>query len=1122
MGATSKTFRIFVSSTFSDLKAERNALQERVFPKLRELCMQHGCRFQAIDLRWGVSQEASLDQQTMNICLQELKRCQKVTPRPNFIVLLGDRYGWRPLPPQIEASEFEEILRKVSPKDEELLLWEEAQPEEKKGWYQKDENAVPAEYCLQPRKVVVPDDASDEERQAARETEAREWEQTESRLRLILLRAIDELEWAEDDPRRVKYEASATHLAILEGAMSVPDAAEHVFGFFREIGNVDDVVTDAGQAEAAKDFLDLGKNQHLDGEARGRLETLKQQLHARLPNNIFKYEATWTGSGIRTDHLDKLCEDVYDSLSRVIVQEASALEEADPLEKETKDQESFGKERAKFFVGRVGILQTIRDYLRSGDAHPLVMSGVSGSGKTALMARVAREAKKWCPGADVIFRFIGATPSSSDGRSLLENLCRQISRRYEADESELPTEYRKLVEEFPKRLGLATEKKPLILFLDALDQLSDADNARHLTWLPGKLPDNVRLVVSTLPGGCLEVLERKVPPECFVGLKPMSAAEGEDLLGFWLRDVKRKLQPHQREGVLEKFERCGLPLYLKLAFEEARRWKSYNDRQSTSLSPDIPGIIRDLFDVLSDEANHGAMMVSRSLGNLAAARHGLTEDEILDVLSRDGEVMGDFKRRSPKSPDVQTLPVIVWSRLYFDLEPYLAERSADGTSLLTFYHRQLLEAVEGTFLAEEARRDRHRGLAKYFADQPLQIGREDKKRSNLRKVSEQPHQQTHGEMWGELETTLTDLRFSETKCAAGMTYDLVRDYHAALDSLPEAQEEKRKEQEHEERVRRYTEEIVAYARDWNDARKRHAEDPETYPMPKPEDIPFPEIIPSVRLWTDEDIGKDRERIINNPTRLDRIRAFSQFLTGGGHMLTEYGSHPGFCLKQAYNCRTSGPVAQSAERLVELQRKDPLLLRILSKLPEYNPHPALLQTIEGRSWWVRSVSVTPDGKRAVSGGDRTVRVWDLEGGECIAIWSAASDVASLSQITAEGRVACGTGNGEVILLKLQNMSFDTPLVTGVRVWLFSTCGQGGRWERSVKAVCPWCGNRFPVTEEILNVIRVLTRGANLKDNQSPCLELPREAWDEPRLLSECPLCHKPLKFNPFIVDNRDRY
>ena len=70
MAQTSNTFRIFVSSTFSDLHAERNALQSQVFPRLRELCLQNGCRFQAIDLRWGVSAEAGRDQKTMKICRQ--------------------------------------------------------------------------------------------------------------------------------------------------------------------------------------------------------------------------------------------------------------------------------------------------------------------------------------------------------------------------------------------------------------------------------------------------------------------------------------------------------------------------------------------------------------------------------------------------------------------------------------------------------------------------------------------------------------------------------------------------------------------------------------------------------------------------------------------------------------------------------------------------------------------------------------------------------------------------------------------------------------------------------------------------------------------------------------------
>jgi NACHT domain- and WD repeat-containing protein len=71
--------------------------------------LRHGARFQAIDLRWGVSDEASKDQQTMKICLGELARCQKMTPRPNFILLLADRYGWCPLPTEIVAQEFELI-----------------------------------------------------------------------------------------------------------------------------------------------------------------------------------------------------------------------------------------------------------------------------------------------------------------------------------------------------------------------------------------------------------------------------------------------------------------------------------------------------------------------------------------------------------------------------------------------------------------------------------------------------------------------------------------------------------------------------------------------------------------------------------------------------------------------------------------------------------------------------------------------------------------------------------------------------------------------------------------------------------------------------------------------------
>ena len=77
--------RLFVSSTFSDIKHERNALQERVFPNLERLCEQNGFQFQVIDLRWGVPTEAGLDHRTMRICFEELRRAQEISPQPNFL-----------------------------------------------------------------------------------------------------------------------------------------------------------------------------------------------------------------------------------------------------------------------------------------------------------------------------------------------------------------------------------------------------------------------------------------------------------------------------------------------------------------------------------------------------------------------------------------------------------------------------------------------------------------------------------------------------------------------------------------------------------------------------------------------------------------------------------------------------------------------------------------------------------------------------------------------------------------------------------------------------------------------------------------------------------------------------
>ena len=739
MAQSSRTFRVFVSSTFSDLKGERNALQEKVFPRLRDLATAHGCRFQAIDLRWGVSEEAALDQQTMKICLGEIERCQKTSPRPNFIVLLGDRYGWQPIPSEIPADEFEQIIPLVTKEEKKLLA----------QWYLRDDNAVPPVYLLQPTTGEF--------------IEYENWERIEVKLRRTFQSVIKKISLS--PKAALKYTASATEQEIVAGALNIPDASEHVFCFLRGIQGLPDDSKAAAFCETAP-------------EATQKQTALKKRLRKQLLGNFHEYTAQWQEGGPSQGHLDQLCKDVYAELSKVILAETGKLEKVDPLDAEIAAHEIFGKDRARIFIGRADILKAIKKYITANDSHPLAIWGASGSGKSALMAKAVEQASE--NKKEIIYRFIGATPESSNGRALLESLCKQISRRYGADESTIPAEYKDLVQEFPKRLALATPDKPFVLFLDALDQLSDTDNARNLAWLPRELPPNVHLIVSTIPGECLQALENKLPAEQRVEVQPMSVNDGQAILGEWLKEANRKLQNNQVEYLLAKFKKCGLPLYLKLEFEEARLWKSYDPLPP--MGDDIPGILRDLFARLSQESNHGGILVSRSLGYLAAAKNGLSEDELLDVLSLDAEVLKNFHDRSPKSPDVKRLPIVVWSRLYFDLEPYLTERSVDGTFLLAFYHRQMGEAVTGEYLSSGDKSKRHQILAQYFGEMPITIDSGGKKAPNLRKLSEQPFQETYGGMGGELVNTLTNYSFLEIKIYEFGIQSLIDDYVPIFES----------------------------------------------------------------------------------------------------------------------------------------------------------------------------------------------------------------------------------------------------------------------------------------------------------------------------------------------------
>ena len=893
MTQSTRTFRVFVSSTFSDLKAERNALQERVFPRLRALCQQHGARFQPIDLRWGVSEEASLDQQAMAICLGEIARCQQTSPRPNFIILLGDRYGWCPPPSHIPHTEFLEILGMLKNQDDQELLDQ---------WYQLDENAIPPEYRLKPRLKGSPYEAYDN------------WQPVEARLQAILAQAALDLGFS--PARLLSYTASATEQEIASGALMVKNALEHVFGFFRNLdglpmdfnaqafrtmvqkrlinnfpsglsstsqGLVSQILGNPAYSSAkefaaaikhalketpkatpdadvlgfvrqmlvdftAKDFQNLDEEDWtVDDKAHKQQRDLKARLQGYIPHNIRSYSARWTGDAtsgetISTEHIDQLCADVYDALSSIILdeiehphsitaeEETVHIQPSAALDAEGHAHHKFAEDHLRIFVGRQDILAKITSYFSTGGRRCLTIVGAGGTGKSTLIARAIQEAQKAYPQAEILYRFIGVTPGSSDGRSLLDSLCHELSRRYGADTANIPTDYRDLVPELGKRMALATVEKPLILFLDSLDQLSNSQNARSLIWLPAELPEHVYVITTTRPEDTLKAMQSKQSLELELG--GLTRREGEDLLSQWLSGVHRTLKPTQFQQVMDKFE-CraappdselspGNPLYLKLAFEEARLWAS--DSPLEELAFGVKGIIeKNMIDRMKHEGNHGEAMLSRTLGYLAASRFGLAEDELVDLLSRDlqvyewffkmsyhlpsdllqsaikyrrglqggadkqeGEATKEEERaalvwlkeiRNPPEqvsqflkevlpkPDGPRLPIVLWSRLSFDLAPYLTERMVDGSSLLNFYHRELGDVSTAVFLGDRKDIVYHARLADYFRAKADPQGDGTWTGNYIHGLSELPYHLTQAELYEEVFQTLTDFKFLEHKAA---------------------------------------------------------------------------------------------------------------------------------------------------------------------------------------------------------------------------------------------------------------------------------------------------------------------------------------------------------------------
>ncbi|NLT44883.1 MAG: DUF4062 domain-containing protein, partial [Thermotogaceae bacterium] len=637
-----KVFRVFVSSTFLDMKRERNVLQKKVFPRLREYCERHGASFQDIDLRWGVSDEVQKDQRTLQICLSEIERCQNLSPKPNFIILLGDRYGWEPLPYSIPSTEFDSLLPLMDDSERSKII----------EWYRRDDNAIPSEYILQPRK--------DEYESYAL------WEEKERELREILRKAVDRSTL--DEKEREKYFLSATHREIIHGALGIPEGKiapqEHVVACFRK------------------------------GEKDERLQRLEEELKDRLSKERTReYESL-----DNEKDEDEFSQFIYERLEETISLQLKDVQEIDELEEERNRHREYKEELLEDFCGREKILEEISEYIEGEDNRIFALTGESGSGKSSVMAKAIEQAQR--EKNVVIYRFCGITANSSNELYLLSQLCEEITsncldktniyaKRDDISSTEdddkdgkdsYKPEQREVFGKFEKCLSISLQGRKLVVFVDALDQLSG-----NLAWLPDELTENTKIIVSfsKLKNPILKFDTHIIPD--------LDESETLWILNSILIKRSRKLEDCQREIVIGSLVRNRHPINLKLFSGIVESIHSYSAlRQVKELCESFYG---SFFSKM--EREHTNSLTGTFFGYiLCSILNGMPEDEIVDIISFDPEFFNTLLKDPHTGEEIKKtgrIPIVIWSRFFAQMEPYLSSKEADSAMIISLFHNSILE-----------------------------------------------------------------------------------------------------------------------------------------------------------------------------------------------------------------------------------------------------------------------------------------------------------------------------------------------------------------------------------------------------------------------------------------------
>ncbi len=537
---------------------------------------------------------------------------------------------------------------------------------------------------------------------------------------------------------------SMTELEIMHGVLRNPQMKGHAFFYFRDPKFVADI-----PPELRPDYKDAGSPDR-------KLVILKNEIRQSRFPVIDPYPARWDAVNNHVTGLDAFGDQVLADLWDAIKAEYELLDEppaydSDTLAEERDFHERFIESRTKVYVGRESVLAELVRFADRDGNKPCIVTGPSGSGKSAALAKFVVVYQKKNQDVLIIPHFIGASPRSTGLRSMLRRFCEELRNSFGYDD-EIPFDLNKLATVFHEFLQRIPNDRRVLLVIDALNQLDETDNSHSFYWLPLTFPSHVKVVVSSIddPG-------RKEAALIAIANRPCERVEIGKLtpeerfaIATEVPSVSaKKLDPEQMNLLLSN-RATENPLFLLVALEELRGFGTYEDLNNriTQLPAGDNSVTKLFVQVIERlEQDFETETVRSVLSLLACARHGLSEAELFEII---------------EGHDDLTCSATDLFVILRQLRTYLQQRS----NLLDFFHRDLYRAARARYLdGEQTILIVHRDLAMFFHRVLNPPGAEPFTGIAPHALSELPFHQTKAKMSAELQDTLSNLAFLEAKCS---------------------------------------------------------------------------------------------------------------------------------------------------------------------------------------------------------------------------------------------------------------------------------------------------------------------------------------------------------------------